>query len=70
MNNNNEDYNIAEEYNSDNIDDIVRERKKNQVLREMFPYLFNVKNDNTIYNLIKYNNDGSFSKIKLNNDFL
>ena len=69
MNNNNEDYNIAEEYNSDNIDDIVRERKKNQVLREMFPYLFNVKNDNTIYNLIKYNNDGSFSKIKLNNDF-
>ena len=27
------------------------------------------KFDNTIYHLIKYNKDGSFSKIKLNNDF-
>ena len=65
----NENYKATEEYNSDNINDIIQERKKNIVLREMLPYLFNEKIDKTIYNLIKTNNDGSFSKIRLNNDF-
>ncbi len=69
MNNNNEIFNVSEEYNSDNIDDIIRERKNNQALREMFPYLFNGNMDNTIYHLIKYKDNGSFSKIRLNNDF-
>ncbi|MBR2608026.1 MAG: hypothetical protein IKC70_08880 [Bacteroidaceae bacterium] len=69
MKDNKEIYNVSEEYNSDNIDDIIRERKKNQALREIFPYLFNEKIDNTIYHLIKHKNDGSFSKIKLDDDF-
>lgn len=31
MKNYNENYNVAEEYNSDNIDDIVRERKRTKL---------------------------------------
>jgi hypothetical protein len=62
-------YNNAEEYNSDNINDIIQERKKNQALRDLLPHLFNSNIDNTTYHLIKNKNDGSFSKIRLNNDF-
>ena len=44
-------------------------REKNQALRDLLPHLFNSNIDNTTYHLIKNNNDGSFSKIRLNNVF-
>ena len=60
---------IYEEYSSDSIDDIVRERNKNKALHKIFPLTFDNGKDNTRYYLMNSFDDGSSQKKMLTDDF-
>ncbi len=60
---------IYEEYSSDSIEDIVRERNKNRALRKIFPLTFDNGKDNTRYYLMNNYDDGSSNKELLTDDF-
>lgn len=64
----NNDY-TYEEFYSDSIEEIVRERNKNKALRKMFPLTFGNGKDNTRYYLMNNFDDGSSKKELLNDDF-
>ena len=66
MYNNDDTY---EEFYSDSIEEIVRERNKNKALRKMFPLTFGNGKDNTRYYLMNNFDDGSSKKELLNDDF-
>lgn len=66
MYNNDDTY---EEFYSDSIEEIVRERNKNKALRKMFPLTFGNSKDNTRYYLMNNFDDGSSKKELLNDDF-
>lgn len=60
---------IYEEFYSDSIEEIVRERNKNKALRKIFPLTFDNDKDNTRYYLMNNFDDGSSKKELLTDDF-
>lgn len=60
---------IYEEFSSDSIEEIVRERNKNKALRKMLPLTFDNDKDNTRYYLLNSFDDGRPKKELLTDDF-
>ena len=60
---------IYEEFSSDSIEEIVRERNKNKALRKMLPLTFDNDKDNIRYYLLNSFDDGRPKKELLTNDF-
>lgn len=60
---------IYEEFSSDSIEEIVRERNKNKALRKMLPLTFDNDKDNTHYYLLNSSDDGRPKKELLTDDF-
>lgn len=63
------DDDIYEEFSSDSIEEIVRERNKNRALRKIFPLTFDNGKDNTRYYLMNNYDDGNSKKELLTDDF-